>query len=328
MRNLNHRLATPVFALCLVTGLGACTRDISSTTAEDTSASAAVAAVVSGALNSSSSSGTLSLQTPAAAPSIWKRFFNAGVTRALASGACPTPTNGVSGCSANGGVMTLTYSDCSFSGSSATWSGAAVLGSSSGSFSAHCGSYLPSGYSSNWILTRQFSGSLHNSPTTRTTGSGTLVELDTSSNVGDYNDDAGIGGGTAVTFSGTERTQLAIPGMRVHASSGSSQLFDDTVVTKGSPLTISDNGTTQTVTGSLTVYHNLVYATGTSTLQNVTFTQGCCTPTSGSIETTFTSTQTARYNGQTETLTFQGCGQALITHVDTSMETVSLPNCF
>ena len=84
-----------------------------------------------------------------------------------------------------------------------------------------------------------------------------------------------------------------------------------------------------TLSGSVNVYHNLVHVIGTTTLTDLQFSSGCCTPTGGTITTTFqTGALLSKFNGATETLTITGCGAANYTGPEGYSGSVALDHCF
>jgi hypothetical protein len=78
------------------------------------------------------------------------------------------------------------------------------------------------------------------------------------------------------------------------------------------------------VTGTVVLQHNLAKYTATSSV-NLNYTSGCVHPSSGSITTTFSGTQTG-----TETLNFNlsTCGQASLIGTGGSTSTVTLGHIF
>jgi hypothetical protein len=91
--------------------------------------------------------------------------------------------------------------------------------------------------------------------------------------------------------------------------------------------------TSRTVTGNVTVYHNILRVKGNSVFNAVTYSDVCCVPTGGSITTTFTATSQSgatgkAYDGKTETISFTGCGTATITGTDGKSTNVTLDHCY
>ncbi|MBC7395973.1 MAG: hypothetical protein H7333_00900, partial [Bdellovibrionales bacterium] len=155
-----------------------CAKNSTTALIEDDSASGAIAAAVGGALSNSISSGSLSLnKTP--------EFFNPTISRelasfvppSLASNACPTFASTDAGCTHGGSSQWLSYRECIFANSPATWTGTQLLKTSSGA--ATCGN-LPNPGPSGSLL-RQFvagTSSLTPASAIRTAASGGVITLD------------------------------------------------------------------------------------------------------------------------------------------------------
>lgn len=125
-------------------------------------------------------------------------------------------------------------------------------------------------------------------------------------------------------------TSLAINGVNLAAAtSDGTAIFNHVITTNsndgGFDLTLSGN----TATGRVIVYHQLAHVKATSTI-NVTFSSGCCLPTSGLITTQFDTSDAralAKYNGATENLSFTGCGTATYTGPEGKTGNVTLSHC-
>ncbi|MGZ3771722.1 MAG: hypothetical protein ACXVCP_16625 [Bdellovibrio sp.] len=168
----------------------------------------------------------------------------------------------------------------------------------------------------------------------RTSAKGVVVTIDhSSSNLANFDTatiaaNIGTGYGSSVTFNGSgARTGVDVK-QRLYVSGG----FDHSVV--GS-ITISESGTSRTVSGSLTVYHNKVKVVGTSTFTNVVYNDTACAPVSGSISTSFAAgahvsptTIGSLMVGKSETLTFNGDGTATLVDYSGASSTVTLGHCF
>lgn len=104
------------------------------------------------------------------------------------------------------------------------------------------------------------------------------------------------------------------------------KIWDHTVSTGAQGLTISGTGTSRVVNGSVTVQHNILRFTATSTFNAVTYGDAtCCFPTGGSITTTF---ENGSDVGKTETLTFgHVCGDATLTPAVGIPENLTLAHC-
>jgi hypothetical protein len=104
-------------------------------------------------------------------------------------------------------------------------------------------------------------------------------------------------------------------------------------------LTISEasaGASSRVLNGTLKVYHNRARIIGTSVFTDVTHSDSCCTPVSGTIETTFSTGQFittptvlgSAMVGKKETLVITGCGTANLTNTDGTASAVTLNNCF
>jgi hypothetical protein len=154
------------------------------------------------------------------------------------------------------------------------------------------------------------------------------------------------GGAKQVTFNSSgKRTGVTVL-EHVSAVENSTTVFDHTVA--GS-VTLSESGSGsssswsvstgtvssgQCTSGGMIVYHNLVKVMGRTCFQSVTYDTSCCTPVSGTVTTTFSTTSassgaiSALMNGKTESLTFNGCGSATYTNYAGASSTVSMGHCF
>ena len=169
------------------------------------------------------------------------------------------------------------------------------------------------------------------SGTTRTSANGLTVAIDTTGSVTAANGTA-YSGGSTVSFASGVRTQIAISGLNL-----TSLLFRHSLTTSagvgGSALTLTGGNTINS--GAVVTFHNLAKMKAVSSFSNVMLTPGCCTPTSGTISTTFSTisgvTPTAlgvALNGTTETLSFTGCGTATYSGLDGTSGPVTLGHCF
>jgi hypothetical protein len=201
------------------------------------------------------------------------------------------------------------YSNCSFSGSSAVWNGGVTFTGTAGS-----------------TVTRVIA-----TGTTRTAASGTVVTINSTGSSTALTPFSGSGGsaltsgGSTATFTSGTMTGVAINGVNF-VTSGYNHLL---TTTGGSAL--SYNSSTSTWTGTIILYHQLAKVVATSVV-DVTMSSGCCLPTGGTIKTTFSvassSSNYSKYNGQTETLSFTGCGTASYTGPESySGSSVTLSHC-
>ena len=117
-----------------------------------------------------------------------------------------------------------------------------------------------------------------------------------------------------------------ITGTQTPAGGASQVLWDHTVSTAGSGLTITGDGTSRVVSGSVTVQHNLAKFTSTTTFNAVGYGEaGCCFPTAGSVTTSFAGGPLA---GKSETLAFSNiCGEETLTTAGGQTESITLLHC-
>jgi hypothetical protein len=123
-------------------------------------------------------------------------------------------------------------------------------------------------------------------------------------------------GGVTVscTNAGCTEQTLMINGSHLTAKVNNVTSWDHTVSTNtGLTMTVGSDGS-HTVTGTVTVQHNLAKILSTTTFNNVNYGgtgEDCCFPTSGSVTTTYTG---GPNNGKSETMTFSSsCGDATLT---------------
>ncbi len=298
--------------------LGSC----GTNTTEDSSVAGIASASVGAALSSTAASGTQSFHVP----EIRSGFdLLDWVPDVYASGICPTlATTSSPGCVSGTNSAALTYSSCSFGTSSATWSGVLEVAGTG----VVCGSFPTA------TVTRQFvvaaGGAAHTG--TRTTSTGKVVTIDHSTaDLGNYESDTistivNSGYGTSVTIAGGVRTGVVVK-QRM-----SSTLFD---VSVNGTLTVSEtaSASSRTVSGTVTTYHNLLKVKGTAVFSSVVYSNSCCTPVSGTIDTTLASTSASgaageALDGKTEKLVFRSCGLATATNTEGVASTVALTGCY
>jgi hypothetical protein len=101
------------------------------------------------------------------------------------------------------------------------------------------------------------------------------------------------------------------------------RIWDHTVVGN---VTVSNSGGDLLVNGTVTVEHNLIHVTSTTTFANVTYSQPlCCFPTSGSVSTTFSRGPDV---GKTEGLEFGNvCGETILHRADGASVALTLEHC-
>ncbi|HWU43637.1 MAG TPA: hypothetical protein VN132_09375 [Bdellovibrio sp.] len=316
-----------------LTGCGQGSTSASSSSGSS-SASEMAASSVGGALASSDSSGTMAF-SEFQRKNIWSVLL---LPSAQATNACPTVASGGTGCAASGNPVLLTYSSCSFGSSAATWSGTLEVSLinngaiTCGTFPDHAGSRL----ANNDGILRQFvDGSGNPSTAVRTNAAGVPVIIDhASANLANFdtgtsiNPNIGTGYGTKVVFNGSGGRKEVQVRQRLYSAA-----FDHSI---DADVTLSEAAGTRTITGgTVKVYHNKLKVIGTSTFTNVTYNNQCCNPISGSISTAFSQGANvsptalgALVVGQSETLTFTGCGTATLTNTSGTTTNVTLNNCF
>lgn len=223
-------------------------------------------------------------------------------------------------------TVNLVYIQCHLADSMAQWTGVLQIADASG---ISCGTVPTT------TMSRQFV----TSTTDFTPGgglrvaNGLTVTLDhRTANLGNYQGDVispnvGTGYGEKTIWNNNVRT-----GVELRQRIYSSGLFDHSVA--GSvAISESAGATTRTASGSVTVYHNILRVKGVSTLSSLVFSNNCCTPTAGSITTTFASTTQSgaagrALDGKSETIQFTGCGTATVTGVDGTSANVSITQCY
>jgi hypothetical protein len=292
-------------------------------------------------LSGSERSGTLAFLENPRQPSIAERVLQElnPLSSATAASSCATfETSQGSGCDASGATMWLSYSDCTFAEGKAFWTGTQGLFMTSTADTASCGTFPNPG--SGGYLTRQVvsaSGSTTPDLLTIKNSYGTTAYVDDkTADLGNFDSQPigkliNNGYGSQVSFNGPGGSRDSITiAQRLMVS----VLLDESVT---GTLSVSETvGSTQrTVSGSLTVYHNLLKVVGTSTFQNVVHTDGCCYPSSGTISTTFSAGSHesptalgALLVGKTETLEITACGTGTLTSVNGSVQTVALTRCY
>jgi hypothetical protein len=303
---------------------------------EDSSASGAAAGAVGGALSDSSPNGTqasMSFKSQRTFFTALKAAINP-LPSAFAESFCPTPRVTQNACSASGSAMFLTYDDCTFAGR-ATWNGVHAFSMSTGT--AVCGTFPNPG--ANGTLYRQYvnpSNTSQPGEVTLATSETSGIVDDASANLANFDGDtlptinSNGGYGAAVSFGSngardgiTLGHHIAVQGEFDHSVEGN--------------LSVNElpGANSRTVSGTVKVYHNLLRVIGTSTFNNVVHEDVCCLPVSGSITTAFTAGTNVAPTAagqlivnKSETLTFTGCGSAILQGADGSSKTVSLNRCF
>jgi hypothetical protein len=104
------------------------------------------------------------------------------------------------------------------------------------------------------------------------------------------------------------------------------EIWDHTVSTASSGITVTGDGTGRVASGTITVQHNLAKYTADVTLDKVAYgDSACCFPTDGSVTSKIVS---GTHVGQSETMSFgPGCGDATLTTSGGVTESITLTHC-
>jgi hypothetical protein len=106
------------------------------------------------------------------------------------------------------------------------------------------------------------------------------------------------------------------------------KIWDHTVSTGEGGITVTGAGADRIATGTVTVQHNLLKYTSTTTFTNVHYGDpACCFPTAGSVSTTYSE---GAATGKTETLTFTeggSCGEATLVDAKGNSTPLTLLYC-
>ncbi len=132
----------------------------------------------------------------------------------------------------------------------------------------------------------------------------------------------GCSSGGSLVINGSHLTGTVTLG----GSGAAIQLWNHTISTGSTPLSLSAAGTSRIVSGSVTVQHNILKYTATATFNNVTYgNAACCFPTSGSVSMSFSS---GPHAGKTESLSFTSvCGEASLTTASGQTTPYTLQHC-
>jgi hypothetical protein len=133
---------------------------------------------------------------------------------------------------------------------------------------------------------------------------------------------SGCAGGRSLAIHGSHLTGSIEP-----VGGSAVRIWDHTVSTGTTGITVTGSDTSRVVSGQVTVQHNLLRFTATTTFNNVAYGDAsCCFPTGGSVTTTVTRGLDA---GRTETLAFDGasCGSATLTPGNGSPVAITLQHC-
>lgn len=295
---------------------------------EDESVSEVGAGNMASAANSSdSTSANFAFRPATSAETFWaqaKHLFNPAV-KAWAAGICPTVRTAT--CDENGDIV-LEYDSCSFGGRGMlVWEGSQKLDFDS---LATCQARSASrGVPVSGSLLRTFGGNIDADPTTVTYLEKQQLIIDTEKESGYANP---VSGGVFVSF-GLEADEamrtIEIRGVRhVRKSLRSGETRWDMTVSSDpeKPLKVVGAGKNKEIlSGSVSVQHNLAEFMGTTNiLEKLTFSEDCCHPTSGKVETVFSGSKSG-----SQTLEFtSSCGIANLIAADGSSASILLRHCF
>lgn len=295
-------------------GLAAATGCGSSATNSSTTASEIAEGALSGGVNGTEPGGSSGAfyQVPTQSKLQMLASFLNPISSSIAGSACPTFKAGT--CSS--GNVTLTYDDCSFGSSAATWTGSQTI-----TFAAGCPADLKLStlMSGGLTLTRTFG-----TGTYEVNGAGEKTALDTTTAAtSGYDSTVTVPGeGEQAIWNSTGRT-FQILGL--HLTGSINETYDHTI--SSSALNVTGSSTTRALSnGTVTVQHNLAKYTAVVTISNLTWgLANCCHPTSGSFSTAITGSVTG-----TETLTFSdtSCGAASLTTTSGATSAITLGHCF
>lgn len=170
---------------------------------------------------------------------------------------------------------------------------------------------------------------------TRTFGDGTYRSVDNRKVTIDTSVESGyaqkVSGGEFVQYGldGDDAVRtIDIKGIHLVATDGQSRKrWDHTISTDAAkPLKVKKAGAQKEITeGTTIVQHNLALFTATVDIKSpLTFSEGCCHPTGGSVTTTFSGSKSG-----SEDLTFTAtCGVATLKAADGSEASLQLKHCF
>jgi hypothetical protein len=131
----------------------------------------------------------------------------------------------------------------------------------------------------------------------------------------------GCASSRTLQFNGSHLTGTLSP-----TGSSPQNIWDHTLTTSLNLLQVTGSGASRSVSGMVTVQHNLSKYTAEVNFNNVTYTDAaCCFPTGGSVTANVIN---GKNQGQTETLTFNGaCGSATLKDLGGSTSTFIMHHC-
>lgn len=345
---LRHKNSIGYTAALTAAGLliWSCGSNTSSDTAPTATASEVAVTAVSGSVNAGDTSVAMNDTAPSHRCSDFA-FIPSAYADILWDCQLPTITENGSTVTSYQGPGTYSYTPASCSvtydnslSASSSWSGSWTLTyNSSCSVTGAIGDFKIGKQADNCLLsrtaptgiTRTITGPDGNTyaVTHNTDGSGTGYNTAVSTNNNGVLFECTSGGNPCT--GGT----ITINGSHLTATYNSLTYWDHTVTTgtasSNSPLTVTVSGSgvtqTKTISGSVTVQHNLLKTTSVSTFSNVTYNKAdCCFPVSGSISTTYSG---GSLDGKTESFSFDGssCGVGTVTKTDGTTATVTMIHC-
>jgi len=133
-------------------------------------------------------------------------------------------------------------------------------------------------------------------------------------------------GATACTTKSLVINGSHLTGNLTPAGGSLEKVWDHTVSTDATGLTVTGDAGNRSVSGSVTVQHNILQYTAKATFNQVTFGDvGCCFPTGGNITSVFSN---GTNQGKTETLSFSAtCGEATLTTAAGKTVALTLQHC-
>ncbi len=294
------------FLLVIVAAFSAgCGKGADATATNDTSAAEVTASTIAG--QATAADATIGFQERGYVP-LWQKWAENVQSKIIPEAWATSCSTFIAGGSACGGGVTSNYTlgGCNPAfAPAASWTGTWVytFNTNAACLSAKTTGLMTTGASNTFTTTSSVPG------VTRAAGSGVYVNMDT--DVSGYS--VPSNGGTQITCGGSgcpASRNIRILGLhRSLYSSSSAKISDHTIKTTSDLVMTGTDGTRQITSGTIVVQHNLARFTATTNVVSaLTHTSGCCFPTGGSLQTTYTGSKTG-----TETITFQStCGKATV----------------
>jgi hypothetical protein len=322
-KNIDLKIFLAAIGVSIALGV-ACTQSFNPRKADSDSTpiSEIAGAVIAGANNATWSSGTQakSVQKKSTMLAKVESYLTLlpKAHGASSQGGCATVQSGIntiySTCVTSGSTLTIIYTPCNLADPTAVWSGSQTLAKSAGPTvfptpgpGTTCGGFPT--FTNGDVVVRTFGA-----PTSRINMANVAVLLDTSNTISGYNTRVTSSGET-ITFSGAVSRTIQVNGIHLVAQKGNFPVWDYTITSDP----FSFNGANNQVGSNVVVSQdNRRMRTATSTITGTTYSAGCCTPTAGSVTTTFSD------GSSSETLTYTAtCGVAQL-----NGKTFTLSHCF